>query len=154
MQHSLNFERTYNTDVLSSFFCGVRKIDMLIHAKSQGLSTFISDNDCEMYIVYYQDSPVAVFVYSETNILVNDKDYPSLEIDFIAVRQEFRRQGIGTAILRSIEDLAVRKGYHFLTVDAYYNKRYSAENFYLKCGFERNQHLPKQLEVVSMFKNV
>lgn len=33
IEKQINIERAYRTDALSSFFCGVREIDPLIHKK-------------------------------------------------------------------------------------------------------------------------
>ncbi|MBO4605815.1 MAG: GNAT family N-acetyltransferase [Bacteroidales bacterium] len=150
----LQFERTSNVEVLSSFFCGERAIDQLIHKRENGLSSFVSEVECDSFIVSVMDEPVAVFVYSEASIALDGKAYPSIEIDFIAVRRDYRLQGIGTKVVQTIESYARSKHYPFLTVDAYHNKRYSAEGFYLKCGFERNEVKGEHGKVVPMFKQL
>lgn len=148
----LTFERTFETGVLSSFFCGVRKIDQLIHKANNGLNSFISENKCEFYIVKSQDEPVALFVFSESSILVNDIEHASLELDFIAVKSEYREMGIGRTIIDTLEEHAKNNNYHFLTVGAYHDKRYSAEGFYLKCGFERNEEEIANRNIIPMLK--
>ena len=38
--YDLSIERAFNTEALSSFFCGVREIDLLIHKKEGGLRSY------------------------------------------------------------------------------------------------------------------
>ena len=150
----LYFERASDVDALSSFFCGERGIDILIHKKEGGLASFIAEQSCKMYIIYYQNEAVAVVVYSNSSIIVYDDEIPSVEIDFIAVRKDYRKKGIGRIILNTIEKHARQNMFPFMTVDAYYNKRYSAEGFYLKCGFERNAIVGEQKEIIPMLKQL
>ena len=82
----------------------------------------------------------------------DDGRYDATEIDFIAVRSEYREQGIGRRILDVISLNSMQNGRIFLTVGAFFNKRYSAQGFYQKCGFEQ---LPERQEhIVPMFKEL
>ena len=133
---NLTIERAYSTDALSSFFCGVREIDLLIHKKNEGLKSFVELNPCEFYVVYDEaHDPVATFVISRRTIMLVDEPSDSIEIDFLAVKKECQAQRIGTILLREVETRAQEDGYAFLTVGAFINKRYSAIGFYEKCGF-------------------
>lgn len=150
--HELIFERAFDIEGLSSFNCGVRELDLLIHKKSGGLLDFIMNSDCEMYIVSNKGLPVAVYVYSQGVFETEDGNYDATEIDFIAVRKQFRKQGIGKKILDIISINSSRNNRFFLTVGAFVNKRYSAAGFYEKCGFELAGE--RQGNIIPMFKEL
>ena len=136
---NLTIERAYTTDALSAFSCGVREIDLLIHKKENGLRSFVELNPCEFYIVYDDERiPVATFVISRRTITMDEAPEDSIEIDFLAVKKEYRKQRIGTILLQEAEERARNSDYNFLTVGAFKNKRYSAVGFYEKCGFILN----------------
>ena len=148
----LIFERAFDIDALSSFSCGVRELDQLIHKKSDGLLDFIRNNPCEAYIVYNNGSPVAVYVYSAGLFETEDGTYDATEIDFIAVRKEYRNLGIGRRILDIISLHSKQNDRFFLTVGSFTGKKYSASGFYLKCGFEIIGD--KQGNIIPMFKEL
>ncbi|MBQ4284968.1 MAG: GNAT family N-acetyltransferase [Bacteroidales bacterium] len=131
-------ERAFDIEALSLFNCGVREIDQLIHKKQGGLLSFICEVPCEFYIIRKDESPIALFVLSNRTITVKDERYNSLEIDFIAVREDWRNKGIGTAILNIAEQNAREADFSFMTTAAFINKRYDASGFYEKCGFVKN----------------
>ena len=134
----LIIERAYDIDALSSFLCGVREIDQLIHKKNGGLLTFISETPCEFYVVKHEDSPIAIFVFSNRIITLQEEKYNSLEIEFIAVRHDWRGKGIGKRILDIAEQTAREADFPFLTTASFINKRYDASGFYTESGFVRN----------------
>ena len=148
----ITIERTSDYEVLSSFFCGVRELDQLIHKKENGLRSFIEDEDNHMYVVKKEEAPIALFV--EHTALVETENFNTLakEIDFIAVRQDLRNQGIGRIILEQIEKFAARNNIFLLQVGAFFNKKYSAVGFYEKCGFQLNG--PKQGNIQPMIKEI
>ena len=118
IEKQINIERAYRTDALSSFFCGVREIDLLIHKKENGLKTFIEQNSCEFYIVSIEQTIIALFIISRRTISI-----------------ENRNKNIGTIVIKQIEIQAKQNGYNFLTVGAFKNKKYNASGFYEKNGF-------------------
>jgi len=148
----LIFERAFDTEALSSFNCGIRELDVLIHKREDGLEDFIRNNDCDAFFVYYDGIPVAVFVYSIRPLKTEDGEYDATEIDFIAVRKDYREQGIGRRILDVISLNSLQNGRDFLTVGAFFNKKYSAQGFYQKCGFE--QLSEAQNNIIPMFKEL
>lgn len=148
----LTFERLHdeNMQALKRLNCNVREIDQLIHNKSFGLRSFISENDCEAYIVCASEIPVAIFVYSFSTIDGGDDKCDALEIDFIAVSKDFQHLGIGRRILDMLFLIAGQNGVFFVTVDAFFNKQYSACGFYEKCGFQINGE--KGTNIIPMLK--
>lgn len=153
VDNELTFERALDLEALSSFSCGVRELDLLIHKKSSGgLLDFIQSNDCDTYFVLNQGKVIAVYVYSKGVLETADGSYDSTEIDFIAVQQDFREQGIGRRILDILSLYSMQNNRYFLTVGAFFNKKYSAEGFYRKCGFEEMGD--KQANILPMFKEL
>ncbi len=69
-------------------------------------------------------------------ILVRKFDRPKLWIFFLIIDSDYRRQGIGSKLLRKIEELGSRD-HNFLFVDVSEDD-VSANKFYSKLGFERN----------------
>lgn len=134
----LTIERAFDIDALSKFNCGVREIDQLIHKRTGGLLSFITEVPCEFYLVKQGETVIALFVLSNRTITIHEERFNSLEIDFIAVRDDWRGKGIGTMILSIAEQNAREAEYPFLTTAALINKRYDASGFYEKCGFVRN----------------
>ena len=65
--------------------------------------------------------------------LLNGRDQGAW-IDMLAIKQGFRRQGIGKALVNKAMHLAKQRGYNILFVGSY--KYYRATNFYLKLGFK------------------
>lgn len=47
----ITIERAFDIDALSKFNCGVREIDQLIHKRTGGLLSFITEVPCEFYLV-------------------------------------------------------------------------------------------------------
>ena len=97
--YELVIERAFGIDALSSFLCGVREIDQLIHKKEDGLLSFVTGIPCELYIIKAKDSAIALFVLSNRTITIQGDRYESLEIDFIAVRSDWRWKGLGRTII-------------------------------------------------------
>ena len=154
---TLVIERASDLEALSLFSCGVREIDFLIHKKDGGLNSFVAENNCEPFLCRVNEIVVGVFVYSlhELEIQVEDEILPgefasSIEIDFIAIQQEYQRKGIGKRIINAIELFAKLNCCFLLSVGAFFNKRYSAVGFYEKCGFVVNGE--KQSNVIPMIK--
>ena len=134
-EKELIFKRASDIEALSSFNCGVREIDFLIHKKENGLQDYIQDKEYDSFYVYYNDLLVAVFVFSDDTFKTEDGDYDATEIDFIAVKEGYRRNHIGTKIIDKISEISQQNNRPFLMVGAFFNKKYSAQQFYERCGF-------------------
>lgn len=151
---------------LDNFYCGVTEMDKFLH-ESEGFSMSIDNHYCKAFVVRDDsDDVVAVFALNFDSISFDsdniddifsgalgnsldiDYDYqesfkskthhPSLEITYLAVRENKQRQGIGEYLVEKIASAAQQQGLagcEFLTVSAYHNKKYSAVNFYSKCLF-------------------
>lgn len=80
--------------------------------------------------------------------------YPTLEIDYLAVRRDLRDKGIGTEIIAHLSETAHVKKCYFLTVDAYHTKGYTAIPFYEKQGFFALQEYSEEYDTLRMAKRV
>ena len=69
----------------------------------------------------------------------------------VYINPDFKRQGIGTAIVSKLEDIAKQQGATFLQMDA----SLTAENFYISCGYqviERGYHTVSSTEKMACVK--
>lgn len=80
--------------------------------------------------------------------------YPTLEIDYLAVRKDLRQRGIGSEIIDNLSQTARNKNCYFLTVDAYHTQDYTAIPFYEKQGFFALQEYSEEYETLRMAKRV
>lgn len=80
--------------------------------------------------------------------------YPTLEIDYLAVRRDLRDKGIGAEIIAHLSETAHGKKCYFLTVDAYHTKGYTAIPFYEKQGFFALQEYSEEYDTLRMAKRV
>lgn len=101
---------------------------------------FDSDDMEELFMGISGSLPNVTYEYEED--FKSKLHHPALEITFLAVRKsecaDSQRRGIGREIVEAIAEKAVSQdlaGCEFLTVEAYYNKEYSAAGFYSKCHF-------------------
>ena len=109
------------------------------------------DNDGE-----YQDIPNGKpwgFLDGDSQIQ-SQTVYPSLEIDYLAVRKDVRESGIGSRIIEELSLRARGKNCFFLTVDAYHTKGYSAIPFYEKQGFFALQEYSDEYDTLRMARRV
>ena len=64
--------------------------------------------------------------------------FPTVEIEYIAVRKDMRGKHIGSTLIHYIRSLQSDKHFHnprFISVSAYCTSSYSAVPFYQKCNF-------------------
>lgn len=157
----IEFERINDVVILSSFFCGIPKLDKFIHTR---LQYFMDTVPCETFVVRRNKTIVALLSLKEDLLVLDDDDkddmkqgfvdkpqkaidvpsyltateFPSIEIAYLAVSKDYREHGIGRYIIEEVERKVRREhpDYEFITVDAYMEEDYSAVGFYSKCGFE------------------
>ena len=67
----LIFERIEDTSLLSSFICGIKKLDDFIH---HGLQTYIETIPCETYLVFMERKLVALLTLKEDQLILDDDD--------------------------------------------------------------------------------
>ena len=168
---------------LADFNCGIKAMDDFIHS---GLASSIRNHYCNLYSVTLNDEVVAMFSLSfdsleldsdsleeildnhsatnKPNLTSNYVDtflskhhYPALENSYLAVKEEYRSQGIGRAVVDSIADMAQRQktaGCMFLTVEAYIENDYSAVPFYNACRFEPCEYKKPNKDTLRMFRTL
>ena len=155
-----------NIKELEDFYCGIPEMDNFIH-HSSGFILSINNHYCKAFVVRDDAGEVtALFalnfdsvqfdsenlddifsgilsstpnIDSEYEAVFRSKNHhPSLEITYLAVRENKRKKGIGKALIEKIAFAAQKQGLagcEFLTVSAYHNNDYSAVGFYDKCQF-------------------
>lgn len=173
----LRYIKELSTDILKDFECGIQIMDEFIHGS---LETFLKNDPRYYFYVAVEDDLgiVAMFVISAGIFVDHDGEfedipfgkpwgymdedlkmhsgtmYPTIEIDYLAVRKDLREKGYGTEILAEITNTAKRKGCYFLTVDAYHDRGYSAIPFYEKRGFFALQEFSEENNTLRMAKRV
>lgn len=172
---------TDETDVsiLKGFYCGLRIMDEYIH--DGRLQSHIDTHPCRFAVVRNQDNEIlAMFVLSK-GALQLDEDciddlklkfqcaekeldvlewldagkFPSLEIDYLAVKQECRGSNlhIGRWVIQKI--LSYSQEFDnplFVSVDAYTSKDYSAVGFYEKNLFLCAEFPCAQYDTIRMYR--
>lgn len=160
----IRIQQVGDTNSFKDFFCGVDVMDDFIH---NGLGLSVQNHYCRLYKACKCDSVVALFAltFDSLHLDFDDKEdliqfgsldisnlyaetfwskrhYPALEISYLAVQKELRGCGLGSKIIETIADRAVKQtigGCQFLTVEALSSKKsgsaYDAVGFYLKQSF-------------------
>ena len=168
---------------LDGFNCGIKAMDDFIHS---GLASSVRNHYCNLYSVTLDDEIVAMFSLSFDSLeldsdsleemldnhtssnkpnltsnyvatFLSKHHYPALEISYLAVKKNYRLQGIGKAIVDSIADMAQRQktaGCMFLTVEAYIEKDYSAVPFYNACHFEPCEYKNPNKDTLRMYRTL
>lgn len=168
---------------LESFFTGVEAMDNFIQGDFR---MSVENHYCTAYGVWYGNELVAVYALSFDSLDLDsdDKDelltgisstgtpdvdwnykdtfyakprYPALDIAYLAVKQKYRGQGIGYAVLEQIaEDARTQTfaGCQFLTVEALATNEYSAVGFYERCGFSANEIRKPYKDTLRMFRTL
>lgn len=181
--NSLTIRILDDVSQLDDFNCGIKAMDDFIHS---GLANSVRNHYCNLYSVTLDNEIVAMFSLSfdsleldldsleeildnqsssnKPNLSSNYVDtflskhhYPALEISYLAVKENYRRKGIGKAVVDSIAEMAQRQktaGCMFLTVEAYIEEDYSAVPFYNACHFEPCEYKKPDKETLRMFRTL
>ena len=173
----LRFSVESSADILKNFECGIHEMDVFIRDE---LQAFLKNDPRYQLNVAIDEikGVVAMFVISSGIFVDNDGEfhdipygkpwsymdedfqiqsgtmYPSLEIDYLAVRKDLRTSGYGSKIIEEISIRAKSKNFYFLTVDAYHAKGYSAIPFYEKQGFFALQEYSEEYDTLRMARRV
>ena len=160
----LIFERVENVASLSNFNCGYKPIDSFIHDKDNGLEKYVTSGLTALWVVKSGERPVAIFALSKASLILNSFDnqvlkrdgvkidpdifdtkdsYPAVEIDYLAVSENWRHKGLGEHIIAKIYEQCCKdrlSATMFITVEAIDTKEYSAVGFYKNCGFKESDY--------------
>ena len=154
----LEYSRGFTANILDGFECGIPAMDAFIHCDLESLLK--GDSRFAFYVVKAAEKGiVAMYIISDGKLVDYDDEfhdipagkpwgyiddnydmhtgtaYPTMEIDYLAVRKDLRNNGIGRDIIKKLAAEAKQKDCFFLTVDAYHVREYSAVPFYEKQGF-------------------
>lgn len=176
----LHLSLEQDASILSGFHSGVEEMDTFIHTR---LASFLRAYKCRFYVLRSeQGTIVAMFVISAGQLFLDEdckedlrlkfpdieewpqlRDYweagvfPSIEIDYLAVQEEYRKQKIGEDILSIIESFKDDVFYNhplFLSVNAFYTEEYSAVGFYNKCRFWASEFTSQHIDSVRMYRTL
>ena len=179
-QLNLHLRLEQDTSILSDFYSGIEAMDTFIHTR---LSSFLRAYNCRFYVLRdEQDIVVAMFVVGAGQLFLDEDckedlhlkfpdieewpsvhDYweagifPSIEIHYLAVQEEYRNQHIGEDILALIESYKDDVFYNhplFLSVDAYCTDEYSAVGFYEKCNFWASEFRGQHIDSLRMYRTL
>lgn len=154
----LQYSRDLSEEVLKDFKCGIPRMDAFIrddlHSTLKEHPEFvlwIASDDVHGIVAMFVTSRGGFvdfneefldlpsgkpWSYIDDNFEVNSASkYPTLEIDYLAVREDLRCKGFGREIIEKLTRQAREEDSYFLTVDAYHDRDYSAIGFYEKQGF-------------------
>ena len=173
----LRYIKESSAEVLKDFECGVQVMDDFIH---HDLDSFLkNDPRYNFYVAVDDENGIVAMYVTSAGIFVDhdgefqdmpfgkpwgylDEDfqihsgtmYPTLEIDYLAIRKDLREKGYGTEVLSYLSNKASNNKCYFLTVDAYHDKEYSAIPFYEKRGFFALQEYSEDVDAFRMAKRV
>ncbi len=173
----LIFERIDDASVLSNFYCGIADMDSFIHEKLQG---YLQRTGCDAYVVKQDGEIIAMFSLGNDTLNLDDddkddmksgfipkptialedkgflaeKEFPAIEITYLAVEKERRGQGIGEYIVSQVENKVLRDNpeCEFITVEAYKTREYSAVGFYSHCHFTPSEQPMGYKNTLRMYK--
>lgn len=159
-KQNIIFERIDDASVLSNFYCGVQEMDDFIHEK---LQHYLERTGCNAFVVKHDEQIIAMLALGEDVLILDEddrddmilgfvpkpekafvqsdflseKEFPAIEITYLAVDKKWRNQGIGEYIISQIENKVMidHPDYEFITVEAYKTANYSAVGFYSRCNF-------------------
>lgn len=166
-----------DASILSGFTCGLQKMDTFIH---HHLQSYLDKYTCSAYCLCNEEEEVvAFFIIRHDTLAVFDEDasedhktiydtdlppvipineYPSVEIEYLAVAARYQRQGIGRICMQQIINLAdevcQRLKIEFITVDAYKSEEYSAIPFYEKCKFSALENPNPTKDTLRMYRPI
>lgn len=97
-----------------------------IHEKLKDYNrNFMKELNDYSYHIELDDKTIAGIVAGST--------YDTLEIDYLFVDEEYRRNGLGTKLMKHVEDLAKSNGIKTILVNTY---SFQAPEFYKKLGYK------------------
>lgn len=164
MKPILIFESVDDTSALSNFYCGLQSMDEFIHDPESGLNSYVRLGLTKLWIVKSDDEVVAIFALSKSVLVLSSDDqkyiyhdgleidefifshketYPALEIDYLAISNDWRNKGLGSFIINEISNkVAADKlsATMFITVEALEKPDYSSVGFYKKSYFKDSEH--------------
>ena len=173
----MDYLRVDSAKILNSFECGIQTMDFYIHTYLDSLIR--QDNRFRLYVTMEKNADiVGMFVLRDSSFVDYDDafhdiphgemfgyldddfqilkttSYPTLRIEYLAVREDLRNQGYGMEIINIISRMAMDNECYFLTVDAYHNAEYSAIPFYEKMGFFAIEEFSDDSDTLRMAKRL
>ena len=170
-----------DASVLADFYSGVKSMDEFIHNR---LSVFLRVyKDSRFYVLRNEDGLVLAMCVLSSGQLFLDEDckddlrikfpdideredlkeywqgglFPSIEINYLAVNQDYQGKHIGSKIIDTISKFKDDDFYNhplFISVDALCTKEYSAVGFYDRCRFLASEYMNMKLDTLRMYRTI
>lgn len=105
---------------------GIQHVRRQVFIEEQGI------DPAEEWDEHDTDATFAIAVDANNHVIGTARLLSQGKIGRLAVLREYRRQGVATALLRHLLDLAKQRGYERIALSA----QQSVMEFYLKQGFE------------------
>ena len=159
MIENLVYTPLVSADELKGMSCGVRVMDEVLH--SPILMAGLDELQCDAYLVHNREGVLVGFFavnIDRLEMVVDGKSFyhDALDIAYLAVKKEYQRHGIGTAIINKILELSEQKNPDgvYVSVDALYlpEENYWASPFYEKLGFISID--PPKFDTIKMYRKV
>jgi diamine N-acetyltransferase len=132
----LNYEiQKHHIDLYEEYFRETKIEEVENYYKNQ-----LEDPNWFCYIAYIDEEPIGYALFFIRNYEQNPfrKSYLGIHIDQISVLPRYKKQGIGTALMATIENFAKDKNATQLEL-TYWENNVEAKMFYEKLGF--NPHM-------------
>lgn len=108
-------------------------VDEMIHSKLRGYNRNFMDNLKDYSFHIEEDEKIIAGI-------VAGSTYNTLEIDYLYVDEKYRNQGLGSKLLKHVEECGKNDGLKFVLVNTY---SFQAPEFYIKNNYELLYKLEK-----------
>ncbi|WP_125587844.1 GNAT family N-acetyltransferase [Companilactobacillus jidongensis] len=121
-------EINYSSDLSSKTYQDALNIRKEVFIREQNVDPELEidgEDSCTHVTIYIDGTPAGTARYYPT-------DNNGIHIQRVAVPQEFRHQGIASALIKDIITKATNEGYHYVILGA----QDHAQDFYVQLGFK------------------
>lgn len=176
----LHISEQQDAAILADFYCGESHMDEFLHKR---LNAFLASYDCRFYVIKDDAGQIiAMFVLRNGRIYLDEdcKDdlqmkfpdileeqdianfwesgvFPSIEIEYLAVQQEVRKNHVGSDIIEFVSSLRNDTYFRnpiFISVSAYCTQQYTAVPFYSKNGFWASEIKNPNADTLKMYRMI
>ncbi len=99
------------------------------------LAAVLKDSSNAIFVAVNDDKVIGYIHGAKYNLLYAD---PMVNLLGIAVSEQFKKQGVGSALLKTLEAWALENGIYSIRLNSG-EERTSAHEFYKKCGYVLNK---------------
>lgn len=136
--------QNYHASLLPTVF---KKFTKKIFIKRGNFITLITDNDSTVLVAIVDNQIIGLVEIVFDNVSNEDDRFPvkRASVEYLYVRPNFRRSGVGLLLLEAAKEWAKKKGKQVLTTSVYVKNK-AALDLYNKAGFQE-QVIRQDLEL-------